>query len=463
MFRIIRVPAVLDKFFGTLHSHFHWNHWMYFRLLVLAMACMWGRRNVTNLYRYLEVEHHRTRFNNFFLVERWDPEAALRQKAQEWLRARRPRKGETISVIIDDSKTAKRGQAMDAIAKMKDPTTDAYIRGHQDVCAILVYRDHVIPFGIRLYVKKTDCPIVGVPFHKTTELAAQLIRECTPPAGVKVVVLFDAYYLCPTGVKACREQHFHVASTLKSHRSLVKQGWKLHAGRYGRNLFRRQRTDTLDLAKPYGSVRYRFVDAGWLGVSKLGPLPVVFSRKGTAKKLLGLVTDAPQLSAADIIRTYDQRWIIDDVFLDYYEVDGGVNYRRLKLHLLRKESLIRWRPLIEQCFTAFENDLYLVVVPAMITVVEGAIVVVGGADAWRQKDHKQTARKLLGRSPKDSVKRAIWLSVDAFVSHLFEHRSFADTRPLLINRPWILHGRDDPSWTKADCLRLFQAADTIGR
>jgi hypothetical protein len=300
---------------------------MYFRLLVLAMACMWGRRNVTNLYRYLEVEHHRTRFNNFFLVERWDPEAALRQKAQELLRALRPGTGETISLIIDDSKTAKRGKAMDAIAKMKDPTTEAYIQGHQYVCAILVYRDHVIPFGIRLYVKKAQCPTVGVPFHKTTELAAQLIRECTPPAGVKVVVVFDASYLCPTVVKACREQQCHVASTLKSNRSLFKQGWKLHAGRYGRNLFRRRRTDTLDLAKPYGAVRYRFVDAGWLEVSKLGPLHVVFSRKGTATKILGLVADAPQLSAADVIRTYDKRWTIAPWVKDVKQLLGLGHYQ----------------------------------------------------------------------------------------------------------------------------------------
>ena len=278
MFRIIRVPAVLDKFFGPLRPHFHWNHWMYFRLLVLAMACMWGRRTVTNLYRYLEVEHHRTRFNNFFLVERWDPEAALRQKAQELLRALRPGKGETLYLIIDDS-------------------------------------------------KKEQCPTVGVPFYKTTELAAQLIRECTPPAGVKVVVLFDAYYLCHTVVKACREQQFHFVSTLKSNRSLFKHGWKLHAGRYGRNLCRRRRTDTLDLAKPYGSVRYRFVDAGWLAVSKLGPLHVVFSRKGTANKILGLVTDAPQLSAADVIRTYEKRWTIEQWIKDVKQLLGLGQYQ----------------------------------------------------------------------------------------------------------------------------------------
>jgi hypothetical protein len=131
MFRIIRVPLALDKFFRPLEQHFHWNHFSYFRLLVVVIACMWGRRNVANLYRYLDVEHHRTRVNNFFLVERWDPEAALRQKAQELLRALHPQQGETLYLLIDEAKQVKRGQHMDAVAKMKDPTTDAYIRGHQ--------------------------------------------------------------------------------------------------------------------------------------------------------------------------------------------------------------------------------------------------------------------------------------------------------------------------------------------
>ena len=97
MFRSIRVPPSLDKFFRPLKGHFHWNHYTYFRLLVVTIAFMWGRRHVANLYRYLEAPFHRTRFNNFFLVERWDPEAALRQKAQEWLRALHPSEGNPSS------------------------------------------------------------------------------------------------------------------------------------------------------------------------------------------------------------------------------------------------------------------------------------------------------------------------------------------------------------------------------
>jgi DDE superfamily endonuclease len=327
MFRIIRMPRTLDKFFRPLHCHFQWDHFEYFRLLILVMAFAWGRHNVANLYRYLEAQHHRTRFNNFFLVQRWDPEAALRQKAQELLRALAPRPGDTVYLILDDSKKAKRGKRMEAVAKMKDPTTDAYIRGHQYVCGTLLFREHVIPWGIRLYVKKEACAAIGVPFQKTTELAAQLIREFNAPTGVKVLVLFDAYYLCPTVVKACREQRFHFASTLKSNRNLLKPGWKLKAGRYGKNLFRRRRTETLVITKPHGSARYRFVDAGWLTVGHLGLLHVVFSRKGTAKKILGLVTNAPELSAAQLIQTYDRRWTIEQWVKDVKQLLGLGQYQ----------------------------------------------------------------------------------------------------------------------------------------
>jgi SRSO17 transposase len=327
MFRILRVPPSLDKFFRPLHGYFHWDHCTYFRVLVVTMAVMWGRRNVANLYRYLDAEHHRSRFNNFFLVERWDPEAALRQKARELLRALHPQSGETVYLILDDSKIAKRGTAMDAIAKMKAPTTDAYIRGHQYVCAILVYRHHVIPWGIRLYVKREQCTGVGVPFRKTTELAAQLIREFRAPAGVKVMVLFDAYYLCHTVVKACRERRLPFASTLKSNRSLFKPGWKLKAGRYGRNLLRRRRTATLVLGKPQGKVRYRYGDAGWLQVSKLSVLHVVFSRKGAARKILGLVTDDPEISAAGLIQAYDRRWAIEQWLKDTKQLLGLGQYQ----------------------------------------------------------------------------------------------------------------------------------------
>ena len=137
-----------------------------------------------------------------------------------------------------------------------------------------------------------------------------------PPTGVKVMVLFDAYSLCHTMLKACRAKSCHFASTLKSHRSLCQSGWRLKAGRDGRNLLRWRRTEPLVLTTSQGQTRYRCIDAGWLRVSHLGPLHVVFSRTGTARKILGLVSDAPALSATGLMRTYETRWAVEPFFKD---------------------------------------------------------------------------------------------------------------------------------------------------
>ena len=178
MFRIRRVPALPDRFFDPLRSHVHWNPWMDVRLLVVAMACMWGRRHVAHRYRDLDAEPHRTHFHNFCLVARWDPEAALRQKAQAWLRALRPGPGATLDWSLEDAKQATRGQAIDASATRQDPTTAAASRGHPEVGALLVCRDHVLPVGIRLEVTQGPCAALGRPVRTTPELGG-----ATHPGG----------------------------------------------------------------------------------------------------------------------------------------------------------------------------------------------------------------------------------------------------------------------------------------
>ena len=333
MFKIVQFPKKLQPFFEPLREQFLWDHFHYFRLFVLLIAFAWGRRNVCSLYRYLDEtdQPHRSRFNNFLNLTRWPPAVVLALKAQELLAGLSPQPGETVELILDDSKKRKRGKAMQAVGWMKDPLTNASMRGHQYVTAVLSFRGYTIPLGVRLYVKKEDCRRLQRPFHKTTELAAALIREFQRPQGVQVRVLFDSFYLCPVVVKACRSKGFHFISTLKSNRNLFKNGRKLKAGAYGRNLFRqgRQTKKTFAIQKEHGSVRYTRVDAGWMKVSSLGRLHVVFSRKQGERKILGLVSDDPKLSARQIIMAYDHRWQIEVFFKDGKQLLGLGHYQNL--------------------------------------------------------------------------------------------------------------------------------------
>ena len=102
LFRTIRVPAAQDNFFQPLERHVHRNHSMYFRLLVVVIACMWSQRNVANLYRYLDAEHHRTRCNQFFLGQAVGYRGGPPPEGPG-IAARPPsRQGNTIYLIIDE-------------------------------------------------------------------------------------------------------------------------------------------------------------------------------------------------------------------------------------------------------------------------------------------------------------------------------------------------------------------------
>ena len=340
MFKIVRFPKKLESFFDSMPNEFHWDHFQYFRMLVLLIAVSWGRRNISVLYRHLDSRHqpHRSRFNNFLSVGRWEPALVLQMKASELLDALKPRKGETIEFILDDSKKQKRGKTMEAVSWIHDPLSGRSIRGHQYVTATLRFRGHTIPFGIRLYIKKEDCRSLNRKFKKTTEMAAELIGEFKPPAGINVRVLFDSYYFCPVVVKTCRKMGFRFVSTLKSNRNLFKNGRKLKTGGYGSRLLRRGPKKTYSIRKTKGCVKYTYVDAGWLHVSDLGKLHVIFSQKNRDPKALGLVTDDPKLSAGQMIKTYDDRWSIEVFFKDGKQLLGlgqyqNVSYEAAVTHL----------------------------------------------------------------------------------------------------------------------------------
>lgn len=325
MLKIIRIPDRLSAFFGSLKTEFHWDHYTYFANLVMAIAVSFGRRsNVSSLCRRFESQTHRTRYNNFLNVARWDCQGALRRKAQELLLLMKPAPGDIVHIIIDDTKKRKCGKVMEAVNWFFDHASGRNIRGHQYVAAVLEYRGHVIPFGIRLYVKKEDCKALGIEFRKLTQLAAELLHDFQAPEGVKVRALFDNYYCCPVVAKTCAEKGFRWVSVLKSNRNLFKNGRTLKAGKYGRNLLRRSELRrTLKVA----GASYSYVDAGRMCVNKLGEVHVVFSRKAYAPKPLALVTDDPDMSAPDIIRTYRVRWHIEVFFKDAKQLLGLGQYQ----------------------------------------------------------------------------------------------------------------------------------------
>ena len=298
-------------------------------MLVLLIASSCEDRNISSLYRYLDESRfpHRTRYNNFMNKARWEPEKLLANKAYKLLETLKLKKGETIYLILDDSKKNKRGKEMDAVGWVHDPLSGKSIWGHQYIKAAIYARGITIPFAIRLYVKDKDSMKLEIPFHKVTELAADIVKSFIAPQGIKVIVLFDTYYLCPVVIKTCKEKGFHFISVLKSNRNLKNRGKKLKSGSYGANCFKNKEKSKMKISKVNGIANYHYVDAGWIEVSKLGLSHLIFSRKNSERKILGLVTDDPKLKATDIIRSYDIRWNIEVFFKDAKQLLGLGRYQ----------------------------------------------------------------------------------------------------------------------------------------
>jgi hypothetical protein len=329
MFKIVRFPSAVKNFFSSLKTEFLFEQFEYFRMLVLLIAASWEDQNISSLYRNLDESKftHRTRFNNFMNIARWNPERSLAKKAYELLASLKLKKGETIYLIVDDSKKNKRGKVMDATGWVHDPLSGKSIWGHQYVKATIYARGITIPFAARLYVKKKDCPKLEVQFHKVTELAANIIKSFMVPKGLKTIVLFDTYYLCPTVTQVCKEKNFHFVSVLKSNRNLKYRGKKLKSGSYGAYCFKTKEKLKMKISKEKGAVTYNFVDTGWINISKLGLAHLIFSRKNSERKILALVTDHPNLKAVDIIKSYDIRWNIEVFFKDAKQLLGLGRYQ----------------------------------------------------------------------------------------------------------------------------------------
>jgi hypothetical protein len=117
--------------------------------------------------------------------------------------------------------------------------------------------------------------------------------------------------------------------------------------------------------------------------------------------------------------------------------------------------------LLEQCLESYERGNYLICVPALIAVLEGAIAFPEGVAFIHGWGRRAFFDCKIADCDSDLLSRALWESMDIFVSHLFEHAPFGGARPPRLNRHWILHGRDVPDWGQAEALRLFQALQTL--
>lgn len=152
---------------------------------------------------------------------------------------------------------------------------------------------------------------------------------------------------------------------------------------------------------------------------------------------------------------------IDKAFVHWYTADDNKRLRELWKRLRNSKGLSRWGKVIEQTIDSYLERRYAVVIPCLLIVIEGSVA--DGADDLRKQvtnPKKSASRKR--EETEAGMRRLIWISIEAFITPIFGKASFAENRPVTLNRHWVLHGRDTNAWgLRRESIRLFHALDTI--
>jgi len=152
---------------------------------------------------------------------------------------------------------------------------------------------------------------------------------------------------------------------------------------------------------------------------------------------------------------------VEQYMLDYFTFESGRFFLDLRGHVLGSKNLVGWRALLEQCFDAYDRGHYLVPIPALLSVIEGAVAQNAGKLKLPQLNSKKLAADLEKAAPPGGMGFFVWRSARVVLDKLFASSDFGGPHPGELNRHWALHGRDQTQWTQTDALRLFNLLATI--
>jgi SRSO17 transposase len=347
MITIVKIPKKVKSFFKPVKNKVSEHVYDYFWSMVLAMCISHGT-TIEKLVKLLHNSTHRTNHGEFLWRSVWDESCVLQQIALDTIKNMFNKKDRRLFLIIDDTQSLKRAKKMQAVGKLRHHSTGKYGTGHTIVKVSLYYRGVTIPWASLLYVKQEHCSKLHVPFCKLTELAAQAIREAALPKEFKVTVLFDAFYLCPKVVRACKERKWHYISVGKSNRWFTVGSVKRKLAKYGRNVLRNSGSwhNITGLRK---TKKYRLAER--IGrLNKLGTVRIVFSRGKGENKHIAIVTDDLSASMIKIVADYLKRWSIEMLIKDEKQHLGLGDYR-----VLRYRAVVRHLHLVDCAYACLTH------------------------------------------------------------------------------------------------------------
>ncbi len=328
---IDRLPPFVQRFFSPMEAALSKPQFSHLWGLVLSVVVSLRAAKLVHLSAAVPGGGHRTSKGAFLSRSEWDAPALIEQTASSLLHSMKPRPGEVVYLILDDNRIAKRGTKMNYVSKIWDHKQQKFVRGHVALTAAIVFRGVVLPWRIELWKPKGH---PGPRHRKLTDMAAQMIRSFNAPAGVKVRVLFDAFYLCPVVARACESKGFTFFSVAQRNRCFTTTSGSRHKRRRIADLMPgliRHRGKGVRMRRSRGrraALRIASVDGH---LSRIGQVRMVISERpgGPWEKTIAVVTSETGLRPRQIVAIYEMRWQIEVLFKELRQDLGLGDYQML--------------------------------------------------------------------------------------------------------------------------------------
>lgn len=362
-------PRFVQRFFGSRTAVLSKPQQGHLWRMVLAIAVSTSSSKLSHLATIILGGRHRTRLGGFLRDSDWDAPGILRRQVLTTLRWMRPRRGETIELLIDDTRVAKRGRRMAALQKIWDHAHQRFVRGHIWVVASIRFRGVVLPWRIELWKPRR---VAKREYRKTTDMAAAIIAAFDLPWPLKVRVLFDAFYLCPHVAKTCRNKGFLWFSVAARNRTFTRsRGRRAKIGALAPGWLRHDaRSVRMPRARGYAKMRIASVDGH---LSRIGPVRLVASKRPRDpwRNLVVFATNA-RMDARQIVTVYEHRWDIEVMFKELRSDLGLGDYQMLDeraivrhLHLCALAHLLLTRHAMEHMAAQARKANHEVALPPM--------------------------------------------------------------------------------------------------
>lgn len=327
---IDRLPSFAQGFFRRFAGEVSKPQFAHLWSLVLAMVVNLRAAKLVHLSAVAPAGGHRTSRGAFLSRSRWDAPALVDEAAMDLLGAMKPRPGEVAYLILDDTRLPKRGgRRMGFVSKIWDHKQQKFVKGHIVLTAAIAFRGVVLPLRIELWKPKGRSG--GPRYRKLTDMAAAMIRAFRAPAGVKVRVLFDAFYLCPTVTRACESKGFTFFSVAQRNRNFrTANGETRKVARLMPGLIRHRGTNVrMKRSRKTARLRIASVDGH---LSRIGRVRMVVSKRprGPWKKCIAIVTNETGLKARQVVEIYERRWLIEVLFKELAQDLGLGDYQMLQ-------------------------------------------------------------------------------------------------------------------------------------